>query len=61
MTRLIEKQRRKVRRGCQYVVNGEHCGKHPVALHVPDPAWRCEAHRDAEACCVAVSEARSAA
>ena len=56
MTRLIEKRRRKVRRGCQYVVDGERCGKYPTWMHWATPAWRCEAHRDAEACCVAVSE-----
>ena len=55
MTTLTAPRRRKVRRECQYVVaDGERCGKHPIALHVPHPAWRCAAHRDAEACCVAV-------
>lgn len=64
MTRLIEKRPRKPKRGCQYVLpvgagpyltlslEGQRCGKPAVALHWPTPAWRCEAHRDAEACCV---------
>ena len=58
MTTLTAPRRRTVRRGCQYVVDGERCKKPVVALHVPHPAWRCAAHRDAEACCVAVSEIR---
>ena len=58
MTTLTAPRKRKPRRGCQYVVNGERCGKHPTWMHWSTPAWRCEAHRDAEACCVAVSEAR---
>ena len=69
MTTLTAPRRRKVRRECQYVIaigDGvtlikKRCGKPVAALHIPHPAWRCAAHRDAEACCVAVSEARSAA
>ena len=61
MTTLTAPRRRKVRRGCQYVVaDGKRCGKHPTYMHWSTPAWRCAAHRDAEACCVAVSETRAA-